>query len=201
MCTPRYIHVFLAGLGAALLMFLVGCADNGTPSNANPLPSGGSNAAPAPADLLNILKTGYEEPWPGSARPPSITEGSLRRLGSNDGLTYFAGLNDDAHICLIAFAGTDDSTLGAEGFETAMGCSSLQRFETHAGSLGLVTPDTKRMAYLLPDGFAEAARSLSWAEVVSPNLLVVTDFEARPRGEIRLKSASGGLLALVPSLP
>ncbi len=200
MCTPRYVYVFLAGLGGALLMFLVGCADNGTPSTANPFPLGGSDAASVPADLLSILKTGYEEPWPGSARPPSIIEGSLRRLGSNDGLTYFVGLSNDAHICLIAFAGTDDSRLSAEGFETGMGCSSLQRFETHAGNLGLVTSATKWMAYLLPDGFADAARSLPWAEVVSPNLLVVIDFEARPRGEIQLKSASGGLLTLVPGL-
>ena len=192
------LRLVILGLAVTLVATVAGCADEGTPSTANPFPPRDLVATPdAPPAWLAVLSTGHEEEWPGTARPSSILKGSLRPLGSRDGWSYFVGLYRRGGLCLIAYRPRTEAAK-----ETRYdSCGSLAGLDTQALGVIYLAESTKGAAYLLPDGYAEAARALGWAEVVHPNLLVVTDFASAPSRvtELRSSAPGGGTLRLDPA--
>jgi len=195
----RFLLVSVALLSAATFALLVACADESTPGTANPfLPPELATTPDAPPAWLSVLAMGREEEWPGTARPASILKGSLRELGSKDGWSYFVGLGRRGGLCLIAYRPET-----ASSNETRYdGCGSpLRELDTEALWIRYDSQSEKRAAYLLPDGYADAAASLGWGEVIHPNLLVVTDFNAAPKTPTELKSVSVRTLHLGPPFP
>ncbi len=188
------VRLAVAGLVVVLFLAATGCAV-GAPSDVSPfLPPDAVGTPNPPPDWLSIMATGAEGEWPGTGRPPSILKGSLRELGTHDDVVYFVGMGRYGGLCLLGLV-TPRSSIGTEW---VMSCSSLPLLDSNALWVGFRSSEREANAYLLPDGFAGAAASLSWAEVVGENLLVVTDLDGQPNTGTPLRSTSGDTVQLMP---
>jgi hypothetical protein len=134
----------------------------------------------------------------GKTRLNFFKGGSIRALGVYEDVAYFVGLRtEDNNLCLAARRGVVEDQENPWNFEAAT-CAEIDVVKEHgAGLLVTIESTPNVMAYLLPDGYEESAKRLTWGTLVSANLVVVTDFDDLPDQEtLNLTSSIPGQSAL-----
>lgn len=143
----------------------------------------GSDGALEQAGVLAILG-----PEHATASAGELTDllpvgpGSLRHLGVRDDAAFLTGTDAHGAICLIILVpnGSGDGPMAGSA------CATAQRLAQRGLMAGLSLPAEDITAFLLPDGYEAALSTLSWAEALGPNVIVVDEGEAVPATEVRL---------------
>ncbi len=96
-----------------------------------------------------------------------LLAGSTRLLGAAQGARHWVAKDRSGEVCLISVLGTT-----AADQVTGVTCAPAAQFAKEGLTLQVTGPGTASEAYLLPDGYAGAARSVSGLVMVSDNLAV-----------------------------
>lgn len=163
-----------------------------------------STAGPGPSDVLSVLKSDAEAVDLRSGQMARYQSNSIREVGMWGDVTFLAAASLEDEICLLAWR--KDAAGKAGAWETATSCTPVAQFAIQGASLGVTSPDAPDLlAYLLPDGYEDAASAVPWGTVLGPNLLVVTDLTAHSevQASIALEAFERGAfeleLLLLPS--
>lgn len=134
----------------------VASAEKTTASDPKRLLSGFSRVATAQDRLPRFLTAGERA-------VPDLDQATARFVGSNDQAKYWQVMNRSGSVCLVSVLGDDDRTTG-------IGCTEPAAFAASGVGGYVESPSLLAEAYLIPDGYAESARS-EGLTVIGPNLV------------------------------